>query len=322
MNYIIDFYKELDVFNTILFWGVIIVILLLLIFAIIMVNKNRKLERIIEDNGISIDDDDNDDNELPIKKIVQEEHEEVKQEEPHRQEPYETFKEEPKNNEIAIVKKEQEKIPEQQEINNKFVAEEYVMHNNEQEFVVPSIKKAEHPKEIKMPNLEPINNELGPYQRNVLRETPHYQTSPIGITRKESNANIELNRAAELQRNLNENSEKTQNNYYATRTERVNNDTLNKERYLKEVSNKLSDQAKKENGISRTAYELQQEEDAIISYEELMRKKDEIKMVDEEDAVISIGELIKRNKEKIYNITEDTENNKFIDELKDFRSNL
>ena len=47
MKLIIEFYKELDVLNLILFWGIIIVITLLLTFSIIMVNKNKKLRQII-----------------------------------------------------------------------------------------------------------------------------------------------------------------------------------------------------------------------------------------------------------------------------------
>ena len=47
MKYIIDFYKELDTINLLLFWGTIIIILLLLIFSIIIVNKNKKLKKII-----------------------------------------------------------------------------------------------------------------------------------------------------------------------------------------------------------------------------------------------------------------------------------
>ena len=42
MKLIIDFYKNLDAFNMILFWGVIIVIILLLIFSFILINKNNK----------------------------------------------------------------------------------------------------------------------------------------------------------------------------------------------------------------------------------------------------------------------------------------
>lgn len=96
-----------------------------------------------------------------------------------------------------------------------------------------------------------------------------------------------------------------------------------KEKYLEEVSKKLSE-AQELDGINRTEYELKQEEEAIISYEELMQKKDSIKMIDEEEAVISIEELMQRNnkKEKLYNLTEEEENDTFIKELKNFRSDL
>ena len=55
-----------------------------------------------------------------------------------------------------------------------------------------------------------------------------------------------------------------------------------------------------------------------------MQKKDSIKIVDEEDAIISIEELKKRKQEeeKLYNITEKENNSDFINELKNFRSNL
>ena len=93
--------------------------------------------------------------------------------------------------------------------------------------------------------------------------------------------------------------------------------------YLKEVSKKLAE-AKNIDGIERTEYEIKQEEEAIISYEELMKKKDSIQMIDEEEAVISIDELYerKKQKEKLYNITKEEDNDEFISELKHFRSDL
>ena len=47
-------------------------------------------------------------------------------------------------------------------------------------------------------------------------------------------------------------------------------------------------------------------------------------MIDEEEAVISIEELMQKKdkKDKIYNITEEEENDKFISELKNFRGDL
>lgn len=55
-----------------------------------------------------------------------------------------------------------------------------------------------------------------------------------------------------------------------------------------------------------------------------MKKKDSIKIVDEEEAVISIDELmnLKNKQEKLYNLTEDEENDQFIKELKNFRKDL
>lgn len=47
-------------------------------------------------------------------------------------------------------------------------------------------------------------------------------------------------------------------------------------------------------------------------------------MIDEEEAVISIDELYerKKQKEKLYNITKEEDNDEFISELKHFRSDL
>ena len=104
------------------------------------------------------------------------------------------------------------------------------------------------------------------------------------------------------------------------------------EKYLEEVSKKLAE-AYVSDGIERTDYELEQEENAIISYKELMEKKDSIQTIDEEEAVISIEELMNRNNKqqekkekdtdtKLYNLTDEEENDDFIKELKQFRNDL
>lgn len=102
------------------------------------------------------------------------------------------------------------------------------------------------------------------------------------------------------------------------------------EKYLEEVSRKLAE-ADVSDGIDRTDYELEQEENAIISYKELMEKKDSIQTIDEEEAVISIEELMNRNNKqqelkekepKLYNLTDEEENDDFIKELKQFRNDL
>ena len=102
------------------------------------------------------------------------------------------------------------------------------------------------------------------------------------------------------------------------------------EKYLEEVSRKLAE-AEVTDEIERTNYELQQEEDAIISYKELMEKKDSIQTIDEEEDVISIEELLNRANKKeetsksdarLYNLSEEEANDNFIKELKQFRNDL
>lgn len=101
------------------------------------------------------------------------------------------------------------------------------------------------------------------------------------------------------------------------------------EKYLEEVSKKLAE-AEITDEIERTNYELEQEENAIISYKELMEKKDSIQTIDEEEAIISIEELMNRNNQqqenkennKLYNLSEEEENDNFIKELKQFRNDL
>jgi len=102
------------------------------------------------------------------------------------------------------------------------------------------------------------------------------------------------------------------------------------EKYLEEVSRKLAE-AEIPDEIERTNYELKQEEDAIISYKELMEKKDNIQTIDEEEAVISIEELMNRNSpkeektteyQKLYKLSEEEEKENFIKELKQFRNDL
>ena len=310
MDLIIDFYKELDTINLFLFWGIIIVLILLLIFAIILAYKNKQLKRIIISRGIDIDDEKE---ELAIKtKDV--EHEDIAIKTKNIEQEDITIKKENviiENNikEENIIVDKEEQVEEKQFLEppkeeKHFVAEEHVIEYNNDNIVMPTIEEPK--KEIKIEIEKPISN--APYQRNVLREMSTKQTtSPIGIVKKD---NSEIHRAKELQENLNDDDKI---NY---RTE--NNTHLYKDNYFEDISKQMS------SAIDRTNYELKQEEDAIISYRELMQKKDDIQMVDEEDAVISIEELMKRKREeeKLYGITEDEENDRFISELKHFRSDL
>ena len=282
MKFIVEFYKELDTVNLILFWGIIIVIILLLAFSIIISIKNRKLKTLLKEKTLNDESNISHNDDIPI---IKEENINV------------TIKEESAiENNSEPIKEDNYSIEEEKP----FIAEEHVMEYNKDVFSLPNIKKVtETPKYEPEIKEEKTYNSPAPYQKNVLREMSLNQTSPIGIIGKEEKSKKEYYNAKDLSDSLNEDN---------------HIDTFPRELPIEEETD----------DIYRTEYELQQEKDAIISYNELMKKKDSINIVDEEDAVISIEELIKRQKqkEKIYNITENEENNSFIDELKQFRKDL
>lgn len=312
MKFIVDFYKGLDAVNLLIFWGVIIVVLLLLIFAIIISNKNRKLEKILAKSGIDVDDF-NDDG-LAIKKVIEND---------SQVEPVKVVKEEPI---VAITDNKEEK---QTDIVPIVPAEESI----KEELVMPELEIKEPPKEERfvaeehvmdyqanIAKEEPVKEEIyetnKAYQRNILKNYSPNQTSPIGISRNvENNPPKAINESNEEKKNYQQDESLVNQKKYADSYNQV----TRKGNYLTELSKKMTN----DNDIDRTDYEIKQEEDAIISYEELMRKKDSIKTIDEEDAIISIEELRKRKQEeKLYNITKDEEDDEFINELKHFRSDL
>lgn len=354
MDLIINFYKELDTLNLIIFWGIIIIIILLLIFSFILINKNKKLKRIVEQSN-KIEDD------IPI----------INEQIEKKQEAEEVKNIIPKTEVQEEVEIKQEEQMSLIEIEDKFIAEDHVLdynHNIQQTPQQLNNYNEKKYKEIEIPNK--------PYQRNVLREMSLSQTSPIGINSKihkenkknemvkdlEESLNIE--RANELQENQIINEVDLSNNHSIEEFDNIkmnsykqeeqsstnylednyntelssdipkttdNNQVNSNENYLEEVSKKLSE-AEIIDDIERTDYELQQEEDAIISYAELMEKKDTIQTIDEEDAIISIEELMNRTnmqnqeeikkEQKLYNLSEQEENENFIKELKQFRNDL
>ena len=391
MKLIIDFYKELDVLNLILFWGIIIVITLLLTFSIIMVNKNKKLRQIIAakyPKKISEDEEllNEFDEDLAIKKDVYDEeyekqdYQQVIEEQENKSEanfihdyneskseikalPNIEIKENISNKYQEINKEENIKIDnsldntvkiddidhkntkeeiENNHKNQSFVAEEYIMeyntnkNNQLDKYNVENEKKIEPVENINTPKQDVVMPTVSkPYQKNVLREMYSNQTSPIGITQKNIEKKQEINKAIDLNNNLN--YQKTEENNYIKENENryinpikkdthlvIDNNRNNYEQnrnYLRDVSQELN-KANASSDIKRTSYELKQEEEAIISFKELMEKKDSIQMIDEEEAIISIEELVKHEKEKLYQITPEEEDERFVNELKKFRNDL
>ena len=326
MELIINFYKELDTLNLIIFWGIIIVIILLLILSFVLINKNKKLKKIVEENNKYEEEIPIKNKEIEIKQNIEENHE-------LESELIMTVSEE-KN-----AKSPEEIVSPPIEVENNFVVEEHISEYNRNIINQEESQNENSVYQVNTKQVFEIPNK--PYQRNVLREMSLSQTSPIGINRQvpkedkktemvkdleDSLKNEEINiyenkdaekeisyteeinnqveneltdieeisyRKTEIQQDVivekntsildsqkltqskdNEELSENQTIELLNNQEPVN-DEINKtsEKYLEEVSKKLAE-AEIPNDIERTNYELQQEEDAIISYKELMEKKD------------------------------------------------
>lgn len=313
MESIINFYNSLDALNLIMFWGIIIVIILLIIFTILLFNKNKKMKKQIKTNNSS----EIEKMDIPI---IEKSQEIINNIEP-------TIKNE--TNEPAEEPKPIKEETNQDEEEKHFIAEEHVANYHQNNY--------NHSSENQSSALNNNHSTLYNYKKpeNKIITT----SSPIAITNPYKNEPINKPTTKDLELKKESNYQEESQNKIETLPSQNDNQELTKpipdksiiekevspsrnEQYLKEVSHKLAN-AKELEGINRTQYEIKQEEDAIISYEELMRKKDSIQIIDEEDAVISIEELTKRKQqEKLYNITEEEENEKFIKELKNFRHDL
>ena len=77
-----------------------------------------------------------------------------------------------------------------------------------------------------------------------------------------------------------------------------NSSSMSNQEFIEEISKRLAEEVEPQT-IELTDYEKRQEEEAIISYKELLKVKD-----------------------RLYKITDDEEIDTFIDELKEFRTNL
>ena len=123
------------------------------------------------------------------------------------------------------------------------------------------------------------NNNL--YSRSVLKDNRRFQTSPINIIREET---------------LDETMQKLKPIEIGEAKEDVKRENVN---FVEEISRKMEQEIKPQT-IELTDYELKQEEEAIISYDELMK-----------------------NKDRLFKITDDEEDDaQFIEELKYFRNSL
>lgn len=184
------------------------------------------------------------------------------------------------NNNISIVENQDRDYPKVDNINN-------------EESIKEEVKK-----EIEVK--EEVKKDNGLYQKNVLREmSMKSPTSPINIekreeyVKKEDLSNFDFNKYDNGLGMQVESSDvsplEEMEDYYEV------NDNM---KFASEIVERMNEEISPSN-IELTEFEKKQEEEAIISYDELLKVKD-----------------------KIYNITDDEETDEFIDELKSFRIDL
>lgn len=191
---------------------------------------------------------------------------------------------------------------------SKLLKEKMILDNVQKNDNAEQEKKEEDKPEILLVNKEKeeenvekkesanIVKENLPYQKNILRQmNARMQTSPIHIEKNDisdlTNLDFDSKKdtlGIDLGEDMSCPLEEMEDVY------EVNDNMM----FASEIVSKMEKEIKPSN-IELTEYEKKQEEEAIISYDELLKVKD-----------------------KIYNITEDEETDEFIDELKSFRLNL
>lgn len=199
------------------------------------------------------------------------------------------------NQNINIIEdNREEKLPVVEEIKQDINKEDITKQELKTE-----VKENTEKENITFEKVEIKNEENGPYKKNVLREmNTRMQTSPIHI---EKNDIYEDNDDFETENNITTDvsgidfGEDNLSPLEMMEDSYEINDSM---KFAGEIVSRMEEEIKPSN-IELTDYEKKQEEEAIISYDELLKVKD-----------------------KIYNITEDEETDEFIDELKSFRLDL
>lgn len=255
-----NFYNNLSSDSLFFFWIIVFLFILLVVISIILIKKNKKLVKILKEEQEKVEDN------IEINNNILNQEIEV---------PLETKK----------VQVESKEVPLEEPISNK------------EEEKIPVVK--EEIKEVKE-EVKPKENNL--YQKNVLREISSKQpVSPIHIEKKEEYiARESLDNFDFSSGNYDNGLGMTYEDPNISPLEEMEdayevNDNM---KFASEIVEKMEEEVKPSN-IELTDYEKKQEEEAIISYDELMKVKD-----------------------KIYNITDDEETDEFIDELKNFRLDL
>lgn len=260
-----NFYNDLSSDGLFFFWIILFLVVFLIFIAIILIKKNKRLIQLLKEEHTNKSDvlEDN-----IVKEEVKINEEEIKN----------VVKE---DNYIGIAEENVDNIVKVETTNDE------VKENINFESKIPENKE----ESIKLEK----NNNL--YQKNVLRELSSKQpTSPIHIEKNDEYIQRESLDNYIFDNGLGMTYESTEISPLEE-LEECYEETDNM-KLVDDIVAKLEKEIKSSN-VELTEYERKQEEEAIISYDELEKIKD-----------------------KIYNITDDEETDEFIDELKSLRIDL
>lgn len=266
LNSFNDFYNNLSSNGLFFFWIVAFLFVFLIFLLIVLYFKNKKLVKLLRDNIDTTINTIRDDTSIENKEV-------------------------PTSNDNLIV---EDKILNDDTTSLTGVKEIIDDENKNDIQMVNEIKPIVNETKVAKDSIQDVS---GPYKKNVLREmNTRGQTSPISIVTDDNASNITF---SDYSDNLDimDIDLREDNGSPLDDMEDVY-DVNDNMRFASDVVSRMEKDVKPSN-IELTEYEKKQEEEAIISYDELLKVKD-----------------------KIYNITEDEDNDEFIDELKNFRLDL
>ena len=141
-----------------------------------------------------------------------------------------------------------------------------------------------------------------PYTRNVLKSlSASGQTSPVNIGKSAVDVpKVKVTSYVKEEPKYEVKVEQQKLDFEEKELPKLeeNSSSMSNQEFIQEISKRLAEEVEPQT-IELTDYEKRQEEEAIISYKELLKVKD-----------------------RLYKITDDEEIDTFIDELKEFRTNL
>lgn len=252
----LDFLK-INIYNNIS----VLIIIILFFFCLYLQIKNKKLKSEIEDLKLENKQVFNKNKEIkediiPIKNISKE------------------IKEEEKKEQVKEIVKKKEETPK-----NNQTTKNIKQNSNKKETPKNKIELYQNSTYQNKVQNKYSGQKKQAYTKNVLHDSPKI-TSPVSLNKEQVD---------KQDFNLNEFIPKEKNNSRISKKQ----EQENKHNYLNEISKQIAEELKPQT-IELTEYEKEEEENAIISYQELLNVKDKISTTDNDDETIDFIEELKK----------------------------